>query len=147
VGNARAGHRRAGRWSCLLIVVGGLWISYPPPAFPLAGRTLDLSLPAGKPLFDMMTDFAIFGSATFETLAVASIFLLRWKVPATPENRPYRCWGYPVVPIVYVLIMAAVVVNMFVTEEQRAEALVGAGFIAAGALIYLAVFRKGRSGP
>jgi amino acid transporter len=134
-------------WSCLLIVVGGLWISYPPPAFPLAGRTLDLSLPAGKPLFDMMTDFAIFGSATFETLAVASIFLLRWKVPATPENRPYRCWGYPVVPIVYVLIMAAVVVNMFVTEEQRAEALVGAGFIAAGALIYLAVFRKGRSGP
>ena len=51
------------------------------------------------------------------------------------------------VPLVYVLIMAAVVVNMFVTEEQRAEALVGAGFIAAGALIYLALFRKGRTGP
>jgi amino acid transporter len=131
-------------WACVQILVGGVWISYPPPEFELFGSKLDLSLPAGKPLFDMMTDFAIFGSATFETLAVASIFLLRWKIPPTPENRPYRCWGYPLVPLMYVLIMAAVVVNMFVVAEQRAEALVGAGFIAVGALVYVAAFRGGR---
>jgi basic amino acid/polyamine antiporter, APA family len=87
-----------------------------------------------------VTDFAMFGATTFETLAVASIFVLRWKIPATPENRPYRCPGYPFLPAVYVLILAAVVANMFFSEQQS-EALIGLGFIGVGAIVYLALFR------
>ena len=43
--------------------------------------------------------------------------------------------------MLYVAIMAAVVVNYFVNPEQRSEALIGLGFIALGACVYLAVFR------
>jgi APA family basic amino acid/polyamine antiporter len=91
--------------------------------------------------FDVLTNFAVFGSVTFETLAVASIFVFRWLIPVTPENRPYRCWGYPVVPALYVAIMGAVLVTFFATPQQRTEAFVGIAFIALGAAVYALVFR------
>jgi L-asparagine transporter-like permease len=55
---------------------------------------------------------------------------------------PYRCWGYPVLPIIYVLVMAAVLCNMFYT--QRTESLIAVGFIGLGGLVYYLVF-GGRS--
>jgi amino acid transporter len=82
--------------------------------------------------FDVLTDFAIFGSVTFETLAVSTIFVFRRRLPDV--ERPYRCLGYPVVPALYVLLMALVLINMFF--KQRLEALTGMGFIAVGAFVY-----------
>ncbi|MBY0458610.1 MAG: amino acid permease [Gemmataceae bacterium] len=93
--------------------------------------------------FDVLTNFAIFGSVTFETLAVATIFVFRSRIPATPENRPYKCVGYPLVPALYILIMCAVLVNFFVNPKQRGEAFVGLGFIALGAGVYR-LFLRGR---
>jgi amino acid transporter len=122
-------------WSCLLVLGVATLVKNPLPG-------LDLSK---KDPFDIMTDFVIFGSVTFETLAVASIFLFRWKLPPTPENRPYRCWGYPVVPLVYVLAMGAVLFNMFASPDQRTEALIGMGFIGVGAVVYVAAFRGRRA--
>jgi amino acid transporter len=128
-------------WSCLLVLCVGALTQYRVPVIPLGFGELDLNVPEGKLPFDIMTDFVIFGSATFETLAVATIFTFRKRIPVTPENRPYRCWGYPLVPALYVVIMAAVLVNMFISPEQRTEALVGMGFIASGALVYALYFR------
>jgi amino acid transporter len=128
-------------WSCVLVVAVGALARYPLPVIDLGFTTLDVNVPAGKSPFDIMTDFVIFGSATFETLAVATIFVFRRRTPPTPENRPYRCWGYPVVPALYVAIMGAVLANMFAAPEQRTEALVGMGFIGTGALVYLTFFR------
>lgn len=128
-------------WSCLLVFGVGALTQYRVPTIPLGFTDLDLNLPKGKSPFDVVTDFAMFGAVTFETLAVATIFVFRRKFPPTPENRPYRCWGYPVVPILYCLIMATVLANMFATEQQRSEALIGLGFIGVGAVVYLALFR------
>jgi amino acid transporter len=128
-------------WSCLLVLGVGALVQYRLPAFSLASVTIDPNVPAGKSPFDIMTDFAIFGAVCFETLAVASIFVFRRRIPPTPENRPYRCWGYPFVPMLYVAIMGCVVANYFINPEQRSEALTGLGFIALGACVYLAVFR------
>jgi L-asparagine transporter-like permease len=133
-------------WSALLVLCVGALTQYRLPVLPLGVCDLDLNVPPGKSPFDIMTDYVIFGSATFETLAVATIFVLRRKVPPTPENRPYRCPGYPVVPALYIAIMAAVLVNMFVSPEQRTEALVGMVFIAAGAAVYALFLRKTRPG-
>ncbi len=85
-----------------------------------------------KSHFDLLTDFAMFGSVTFETLAVSTIFVFRRRFPQA--DRPYRCPGYPVVPALYILIMALVLGNMF--YAQRTEALVGVAFIAVGAGVY-----------
>jgi APA family basic amino acid/polyamine antiporter len=100
---------------------------------------LDL-LPRRQSHFDILTNFAMFGSVTFETLAVTTIFVFRRRLPDAP--RSYRCWGYPVVPALYVLIIGLVLVNMFF--NQRTEALVGVGFIALGAGVYFATVGRGK---
>ncbi|MBA4186610.1 MAG: amino acid permease [Planctomycetaceae bacterium] len=128
-------------WSCLLVLGVGALTQYTMPVIPLGFTELDVNLPPGKSPFDVMTDFAIFGSVTFETLAVASIFVFRKRIPITPENRPYRCWGYPVVPALYIAGMGAVIVTFFATPQSRTEALIGLGFIGFGGVVYYLLFR------
>ena len=91
-----------------------------------------------KALFDVLTDYTMFGAVAFETLAVASIFVCRRQYPLDKVQLPYRCWGYPALPIIYVMVMAAVLFNMFYT--QRMESLIAVGFIGVGAMVYALVF-------
>jgi amino acid transporter len=91
-----------------------------------------------KALFDVLTDYAMFGAVSFETLAVASIFMVRRQFPVDKVQLPYRCWGYPIIPIIYVLAMAAVLFNMFYT--QTVEALIAVGFMGVGAVVYYVLF-------
>lgn len=90
-------------------------------------------LEESKSHFDRLTDFAMFGAVIFETLAVVSIFVFRRRRPEA--DRPYRCPGYPLVPALYVILPAFVLVNMF--AHETIEALTGVGFIAVGATVYV----------
>jgi amino acid transporter len=119
-------------WSAVLVLAAAALARYRVPALDLGGVTLDLNVPPDKPLFDLMTDFAMFGAVVFETLAVATIFVFRRRLPDV--ERPYRCWGYPVVPAVYVAALSCVLVSMFL--NQRAEAIAGVLFVAAGVVVY-----------
>jgi amino acid transporter len=92
--------------------------------------------------FDRLTEFAMFGAVIFETLAVLSIFVFRRTRPDT--ERRYRCPGYPVVPALYVILPACVLVNMFVS--QPLEAIAGLSFIGLGTVVYFA-FELGRTAP
>ena len=78
-------------------------------------------------------------------MGVAAIFILRRTQRELTPTLPYRCPGYPVVPIVYVLILLAILTNMFIGEKQRTEAIVGVGFVAIGAIVY-ATFLRGVRG-
>jgi APA family basic amino acid/polyamine antiporter len=98
-----------------------------------------------KALFDVLTDYTMFGAVAFETLAVASIFVCRRQYPLEKVQLPYRCWGYPVLPVLYVMVMAAVLGNMFYT--QRTESLIAVGFIGVGALVYGVVFANKQQAP
>jgi amino acid transporter len=111
-------------WACLLILAVAL-------------LTQVNLLEEGKAHFDILTDFAMFGAVIFETLAVATIFVFRRRLPDAP--RPYRCFGYPVVPLLYLIIPAFILGNMFM--NQRTEALVGVCFIALGAGVYYRIDR------
>jgi amino acid transporter len=121
-----------GLLSTALVLVGAVLTRVRLPALTLAGQRLDFNLPEGKPLFDILTDFAMFGAICFETLAVATIFVLRRR-PAGTQSA-YRCPGFPVVPIIYVAIMSLVLANMF--HSQRTEALTGLCYMACGAGVY-----------
>lgn len=99
-------------------------------------------LEENKSHFDRLTDFAMFGAVIFETLAVVSIFVFRCRRPNA--ERPYRCPGYPVVPALYVLLPAFVLMNMF--THETVEALAGVGFIALGAAVY-GILGLGRTLP
>jgi amino acid transporter len=95
----------------------------------------------GKSHFDRLTDFAMFGAVIFETMAVVSIFVLRWKMPDAP--RPYRCVGYPLTPALYVVVPGYVLYNYFQTEQTIREAQTGVGFIVVGIVVYY-LFGLGR---
>ena len=91
-----------------------------------------------KSIFDGLTDWAMFGAVSFETMAVASIFVCRRQYPVDKVPLPYRCVGYPWLPIFYVSVMAAVLVNMFVTDRE--QSLSALGIILLGAVVYAVAF-------
>lgn len=130
-------------WSIIMVLVVGVLTTWRLPTFDLAGVTIDPNLPEKKSPFDVITDFAMFGAISFETSAVASIFVFRRRFPVDQVKLPYRCPLYPILPAVYVLCLAAVLTNMF--WSQRAEALTGVGFILVGAILYCTILRKRRT--
>jgi basic amino acid/polyamine antiporter, APA family len=95
-------------------------------------------LQPGSGTFNTLTDYAMFGALSFETLVVASLFVFRRRYPPDKVDLPYRCPFYPWLPLVYVVAMCAVLVNMFWTN--LGESLAAVGFIALGALVYAVVF-------
>ncbi len=82
--------------------------------------------------FDTLTDYVIFGSWIFYGLTTASVFILRRRMP--DAVRPYRAWGYPVVPALFLLVTAGLLVTtLWATPVQ---ALMGLGLIALGLPVY-----------
>jgi APA family basic amino acid/polyamine antiporter len=51
--------------------------------------------------FDMLTDMLIFVSWLFYGMSALGVFVLRYKFPK--QERPYKVWGYPVVPLIFIL--------------------------------------------
>jgi APA family basic amino acid/polyamine antiporter len=66
--------------------------------------------------FQQLADKFILGIWPFYALAVGAVFVLRRSRPDLP--RPYRTWGYPVVPIMFLLASVGMVVNALVTEPR-----------------------------
>lgn len=132
-------------WSCALVYGLGALTRNRIPALDVGFASFDVNLPSNKSQFDVVTDFAMFGAVAFETLVIAALFTFRRRYPQATHPLPYRCPGYPVVPAVYVLIMAGVLANMFAERDQRTESLIGLGFILAGAAVYWLLFGR-RSG-
>ncbi len=82
--------------------------------------------------FDTLTDYVIFGSWIFYGLTTASVFIFRRRMP--DAERPYRAWGYPVVPILFLLVTAWLLINTLLTTPT--QALIGLGLIALGLPVY-----------
>lgn len=121
-------------WACLLVLGLGSLTHYRLPVLAIGERSVDLNLPPGKVPFDVLTDYAMFGSLIFETMTIAALFAFRRR--ATPGDVAYRCPGYPFVPALYVLVMFSVAANMLASPAQRSEAMIGLGFMALGAVVY-----------
>lgn len=88
--------------------------------------------------FDALTNYVIFGGYTFYALAVSAVFVLRRTLPDLP--RPYRTWGYPVVPAVFLAAFGAFLVSM-VWSSPKASAW-GLVLIAAGVPFYFWMSRR-----
>jgi len=52
--------------------------------------------------YDQLTDAAVFALTLFYAFVAGSVFIFRRRLPDT--HRPYRTWGYPVVPVVYLAV-------------------------------------------
>jgi basic amino acid/polyamine antiporter, APA family len=83
--------------------------------------------------YEKLAGYVIFASFLFYALGCGAVVRLRHTRPDLP--RPYRAWGYPVTPIVFIAFAAWLTVNTIV--EAPRDAMVGAGLIAAGLPFYL----------
>jgi amino acid transporter len=84
--------------------------------------------------FQQLADKFILGIWPFYALAVGAVFVLRRTRPDLP--RPYRTWGYPVVPLLFLLASVGMVVNALVTDPVNTG--ITFGIILAGVPAYFA---------
>ncbi len=89
--------------------------------------------------FHDVTDFVVFAAFLFYAMTVAAVYRLRIVKPDAP--RPYRCWGYPLTPFLFIAVSLAFVVAVLQDEGNRSNALKGLAIIGAGAVAYRFVRR------
>ncbi|HWN09713.1 MAG TPA: amino acid permease [Pyrinomonadaceae bacterium] len=82
--------------------------------------------------FDQLTDLAIFAFWLFYGMVTFSVFIFRRREPNAP--RPYKTWGYPFVPAIFVLVTIYLIV--FTIYNAPLPSFIGLVIIAAGLPVY-----------
>ncbi|MCX7798505.1 MAG: amino acid permease [Melioribacter sp.] len=95
-----------GVWSCILVLSGS---------------------------FDTITDYVMFASWLFYMLGAFGVIILRKKMP--DEVRPYKVWGYPYTPLIFVFAAFLFLVNSIVSDTK--DAMMGLILISSGIPFYL----------
>ncbi len=93
------------------LVLQGIW-----SAALVLPRTYDVEKKAYGNLYSNLLDYVISAALIFYILTVAGIFRLRVTRPNA--ERPYRAFGYPVIPALYVLASATVLTVLFVYKPS-----------------------------
>lgn len=87
--------------------------------------------------YEQLYTYVVFVSVMFHAATAAAVFVLRRRYPDHP--RPYRTWGYPVVPALFILACLLLTGNTLV--EKPLESLLGLGLLVLGLPAFL-WFRK-----
>jgi APA family basic amino acid/polyamine antiporter len=87
--------------------------------------------------FQQLFTLAIFARWLFYMLTTSTIFVYRRRIP--DENRPFRAWGYPVLPAFFILAAATVLCYSYIGNLRNS--LIGSAIILAGLPLF-AVIRK-----
>lgn len=119
--------KQAGQLNKNAVPAKGLWIQCIwASVLCLSGRYGDL------------LDYVIFTVLIFYILTIIGIFLLRYKRPDL--ERPYKAFGYPVLPALYVLAAGTICVSLLVYKPQFT--FPGLGIVLLGIPIYYGVWRN-----
>ncbi len=87
---------------------------------------------AASGTYDQLTDYVIFASWIFYGLVTSAVFVLRVKAPEL--SRPYKTLGYPVVPLVFVVVACWLVMNTLI--NRPVESVAGLVLVALGLPVY-----------
>jgi basic amino acid/polyamine antiporter, APA family len=113
-------------------IAGGIHPRYRTPARALIFECVLASVMALSGTFEELTNLFIFAGWIFYGLAVVSLFRMRRTEPELP--RPYRCWGYPWVPGIFVAGALALTFNIWLQRPGRSS--IGLLLILAGLPFY-----------
>ncbi|GAB3240911.1 amino acid permease [Hymenobacter seoulensis] len=94
--------------------------------------------------FEQVLLYAGFVLSLFTFLTVLGLFVLRLRRPDLP--RPYRAWGYPITPLLFLLLNGWTL--RFIAQDKPLETLYGLGTLALGLVVYFVsqyVFRRPRA--
>jgi basic amino acid/polyamine antiporter, APA family len=114
------------------LVLQGAWA-----AFLVLPRTYDVAAKTYGNLYSDLLDYVISAALIFYILTVAGIFRLRVTRP--DAERPYRAFGYPVVPALYMAGAATILVVLFIYKP--ASTWPGLGIVLIGVPVYW-LFRR-----
>jgi basic amino acid/polyamine antiporter, APA family len=93
--------------------------------------------------FDQLTDMIIFAVFIFYGATTLGVFILRRRMP--DAHRPYKVWGYPVIPAIFILFCIGLFFNTIITRPR--EAAIGMILILSGIPVYLLLKRKYSKNP
>ena len=116
------------------LVYQGIWISV---LILLRTRTADGGY--GN-LYNDLLDYVVFAVLLFYVLTIAGIFVLRRSKP--DAERPYKAFGYPIVPLLYIVAATGIMVVLLLYRTQTAGA--GMGIVLIGLPVYWWWSRRNR---
>lgn len=119
----KTGELNASSVPAMALIFQGIWAS----ALCLSGKYEDL------------LDYVVTAVLIFYILTIAGIFILRKKQPNA--ERPYKAFGYPVLPALYILIATAIIIDLILLKPVTT--LIGIGIILIGIPVYFIWKRKG----
>lgn len=91
-----------------------------------------------------LLDYVIFAVLIFYVLTITGLFMLRWKRPEA--ERPYKAFGYPVVPAIYIIVASSIAIDLLVSEKTRPNTWPGLLIVLAGVPVYFLWRSFGKKG-
>ncbi|MCA0232209.1 MAG: amino acid permease [Bacteroidetes bacterium] len=104
------------------------------PAKALWLQCLWASLLCLSGTYGELLNYCTFGSLLFYMVTIAGIFVLRRKEPNT--ERPYKAVGYPLVPILYLVVTLAICLILLIDDKTRFDTGMGLLIAAIGVPVY-----------
>lgn len=122
---------------------GEIQPQYRTPAFAIVAQGVWATVLLITGSYETLVDYAMFALWLSYALMVGGVIVLRRRQPHLP--RPYRMWGYPVTPIVFLAITAWFLINMLLTRPI--PSLAGLALVAIGIPLYFVWAKRGRTVP
>jgi APA family basic amino acid/polyamine antiporter len=116
------------------LVMQGVWTG-----FLMLVRTYDPATGKYGNLYSNLLDYVVSAALIFYILTIGSVFVLRRRLPNA--ERPYRAFGYPVVPVLYILGAAIILAMLFV--YRTSTTIPGLIIVLLGVPVYAAFRRFG----
>ncbi len=108
------------------------------PAFALIIQGVWASILTLSGSYSQLLDYVIFAQLLFYVVTVAAVFVLRRTRPDAP--RPYRAFGYPWIPIAYILAAGAMMIDLLIMKP--AYTWPGLLIVVAGIPVYALFTRR-----
>lgn len=109
------------------------------PTFAIVIQAVWACVLALSGTYEQLFTYVTVLNIVFWIAGTASVFTLRKKYPDLP--RPYKTWGYPIVPMLFIISLFGILVNTLI--NRPVESIAGLGLALLGLPVYY--FWKGKS--
>lgn len=113
------------------------------PQFALIIQGIWTSLLTLTGSYGELLDYVVFAVLLFYILTVGGVFMLRKREPDT--SRPYKTWGYPVLPALYIILATVICVSLLIYRPEFSYS--GLGIVMIGIPVYIMSRLTSRSKP